>query len=305
MAAIPSFKLNTGQSLPAIGLGTYAGPTKDLMDAAKPWILSALQLGYRHLDTAYSYHTEKFVGEAVQESGVPREELFITTKLPQNHHGCVEASLDESLKNAGLTYYDLYLMHWPMAYKLSDEYPDPLNDGNFELVDHPDFCETWADMEKLLGTGKVKAIGVSNLSIKNLEVLLKSAKVVPAVNQFEAHPLCAQFELQKYCESKGIHVTAYSATGYAQVRDHPEVKKIAAKHSVSSAQVSLAWLIGRGISVLPKSTSAERQKDNLKLPLLDEEDVRILSSLDENKHLCEYPGPAGKVYGWTYEQMGW
>ncbi|KZP00771.1 Aldo/keto reductase [Calocera viscosa TUFC12733] len=263
MAQIPTVTLNTGQKLPIIGLGTYAGATDDLQNAAKPWILSAIQAGYRHIDTAYSYHTEKPLGEAVRESGVPREELFITTKLPNNHHGCVRESLEMSLKDSGLDYFDLYLMHWPMAFELSDEYPDPVNDGNFKVLDHPDYVETWAEMEKLLDTGKVKAIGVSNLSLKTLPVLLESAKVVPAVNQFEVHPLCAQFELQKYCESKGIHVTGYSATGYAPVQNHPEVKKIAEKHNTSPAQVSLAWAVSRGISILPKSTSVERQKANL------------------------------------------
>lgn len=303
MAEIPRVTLNTGQKMPIIGLGTYAGPTDDLQSASKPWILSALQVGYRHIDTAYSYHTEKYVGQAVRESGVPREEIFITTKLPNNHHGCVRESLEMSLKDSGLDYLDLYLMHWPMAFEFSDEYPDPVNDGNFKVLEHPDYVETWAEMEKLLDTGKVKAIGVSNLSIKTLDVLLKSAKVVPAVNQIEIHPMCAQFELQKYCNSKGIHVTGYSATGYAPVQNRPEVKKIAEKHKTSPAQVSLAWAVSRGISILPKSTSAERQKSNLVLPKLDDEDIKTLNSLDESKHLCEYPGP--KTYGWTYEQLGW
>jgi len=208
-----------------------------------------------------------------------------------------------SLKDSGLGYLDLYLMHWPMAFEFSDEYPDPVNDGNFKILEHPDYLETWAEMEKLLETGKVKAIGVSNLSIKTLEVLLKEAKVVPAVNQVEVHPLCAQFELQKYCESKGIHMTGYSATGYAPVQTHPKVKEIASKHKTSPAQVSLAWAVSRGISVLPKSTSVDRQRSNLVLPKLDEEDVKTLNGLDEHKHLCEYPGP--KTYGWTYEQLGW
>ncbi|EJU00983.1 Aldo/keto reductase [Dacryopinax primogenitus] len=303
MAEIPTVTLNTGQTLPMIGLGTYAGPTEDLQSASKPWILSALQVGYRHIDTAYSYHTEKYVGKAVRESGIPREQLFITTKLPNNHHGCVKESLDMSLKDSGLDYFDLYLMHWPMAFELDAEYPDPVNDGHFKVLDHPDFVETWIEMEELVDTGKVKAIGVSNLSVKTLELLLKTAKVVPAVNQVEIHPLCAQFELQKYCESKGVHVIGYSATGYAPTQNHPEVKKIAEKHNTSPAQVSLSWVISRGITVLPKSTSVDRQRSNLLLPTLDEEDVKTLNTLNQSKHLCEYPGPL--TYGWTYEQLGW
>jgi len=178
-------------------------------------------------------------------------------------------------------------------------------DGRNKLVDHPDFCETWAVMEKLLATGKVKAIGVSNFSVKNLEILLKTAKIVPAVNQVECHPILGQHELLAYMKTKGILLTAYGPTGYAQVREHPEVVKLAEKYDISPARVSLAWHLARGAAACPKSTNAERQKQNLQLPKLDEEDIKILDSLDQDKHLCAYTGPPGVVSGWTYEQLGW
>jgi len=305
MAPIPIVTLNNGLKMPAIGLGCFSGTTPEEQAKCQAWVLTALQNGYRHLDTAYGYHTEKYVGAAVRESGIPREEIFITTKLTSTHHSRVAAALEESLERAGVDYFDLYLMHWPMAFHYRTDGSGPKRpDGTWDLDDECTFSQTWADMEKLMGTGKVRAIGVSNFSIKNLEILLKTATIVPAVNQVELHPLLAQNDLVKYCKEKGIMLTAYSPTGYAQVSEHPEVVKIAAKHGVSSPQVSLAWHVQRGYTACPKSTNSERQKANLNLPTLDEEDVKILNSLDQNKHLCNY-GPPPLVSGWTYEQLGW
>jgi len=190
-------------------------------------------------------------------------------------------------------------MHWPQALA------DPISGGIHKDLGIP-FTETWAAIEKLLDTGKVKAIGVSNLSVKNLQILLKTAKIKPAVNQVEMHPHQVQPELFEFCRKEGIVLAAYSPTGYSQVASDPVVKAVAEKYSVSPAQVSLAWNIARGSPVVPKSTNAERQKSNLwGLPTLTDEEVKQLESIDKNGHYCEYDCPAGTAFGWTYEQLGW
>jgi len=288
-------KLNTGALMPAIGLGTWLGNHPDDKATCAEWVLQAIKLGYRHIDTAHGYGTEPAVGEAVRKSGIPREELFITTKLPSQHHSTVEASLDESLERAGLSYYDLYLVHWPMASGAK---------GFLEPGDSPTIAETWAQMEKVLESGKAKAIGVSNFSIKTLEELLKTAKVVPAVNQVEMHPVLAQNDLLEYCKEKGIIITEYSPTGYANVLEHPVIVKIAKKHDVSPAQVALAWAVQRGTTAAAKSSNPTRQKQNITLPKLDEDDMKAINGMDENSRLCNdiKPGWWGK---WTKEQMGW
>jgi len=247
------------------------------------------------------------VGAAVRESGIPREEIFVTTKLPYHHHGRVEVSLDESLKRSGLDYFDLYLMHWPQSFVWTeDDNPDPLNpDGSYTVVERPNINETWESMEKLLETGKVKAIGVSNFSVKTLTQLLKTAKTVPAVNQIEMHPHLNQNDLKELADSKGIILTAYSPTGYAPVREDPAVENIAKKHNVSPAQVSLAWHLARGTTAIPKSTSSEHQRHNINLPRLDQTDMDVLGSLNKGVHLCQYPGPKNQVFGCTYDQLGW
>ena len=184
----------------------------------------ALQLGYRHIDTvsaiiiidegflsgvnflqAYGYANEEQVGRAIRESGVPREEIFVTTKLPNHHHHKVAESLQESLDKLDLEYVDLYLMHWPQAYT-EDNKMIPYGES-------PTYVETWRDMEKLLGTGKVRSIGVSNFSVALLEVLLTETTIVPATNQVEMHSCLPSFELKKYCDEKGIVLTAYSPLG--------------------------------------------------------------------------------------------
>jgi len=202
-----------------------------------------------------------------------------------------------SLKNLGLDYVDLYLMHWPLAFKAG---PVPVargDDGNvvFEPVD---ITETYKAMEELVATGKTKAIGVSNFSINNLEKLLKVATIVPAANQVELHPENPQWELLEYCESKGIHVTAYSPLGST---DSPlikldEVSKIAQKHNSQNANVLIAWARQRGTSVIPKSVTESRIVSNFNDIELDEEDLSLLKSVIEGKASFRYCDPA-KFWG--------
>ncbi|KAL0952438.1 hypothetical protein HGRIS_006709 [Hohenbuehelia grisea] len=263
MSPIPNLTLNNGIKFPAIGHGSWSGTTPDKQAESLEWLKSALKAGYRHIDTAQDYQTEKYVGIAIRESGIPREEIFVTTKLPWNHHTRVAKSFQDSLEFLGIDYIDLYLMHWPQAVLYDENNSQPTNpDGSLITTDHS-FNDTWADIEKLLDTGKVRAIGVSNLSIKNLERLLKTAKVVPAVNQVELHPYLAQNDLLQFCQEKGIILTAYAATGYSYVRDDPLMVQLGKKYDVSPTQVTLAWHLARGTTAVPKSTNFERQKQNL------------------------------------------
>ncbi|KAJ8488945.1 hypothetical protein ONZ45_g13774 [Pleurotus djamor] len=305
MPSVPSIKLNNGLDMPVIGLGTWAGTDTEEQARSQPWILSALKAGYNHIDTAQLY--EPYVGAALKEAGVSREDIFITSKLAWTYHSRIEESVEESLQALGTSYIDLFLMHWPqqLAYESKENFRPRNPDGSVKTVDSPTFVEVWATMEKLLDTGKIKSIGVSNFSIKTLEVLLKTAKVVPAVNQIELHPYLSQVELVEYCKKKGIVVTAYAPTGYAQVMGDALIGEIAAKHGVSPAQVILAWHVARGTTAVPKSTNEGRQKENLNLPTLSAEDIKQIDGLDKGERLCNKPNDQGVVWGWTVEQMGW
>lgn len=203
-----------------------------------------------------------------------------------------------SLKNLGLDYVDLYLVHWPTPTKIDDS-------GKLITYDTPTVNEIWAQMEKVYASGKAKAIGVSNFSIKTLEQLLQTAKVIPAVNQVELHPYLTQNALKEFCDKKGIVLTAYTPSGYQTVRSDPLIVELAAKYKVSPAQVIFAWHISRGVSIVPKSSNAERQKENLNLPALGEEDIKRITSLDRNERLCNKADKDGLVMGWTYEKLGW
>lgn len=304
---IPIYTLNNGVKMPGIGLGCWSGTTPEQQNAGQAWMETALQNGYRHMDTAYGYGTEHCVGNAIRKVGIPREEVFVTTKLPNHHHGLVAKSLEISLKRAGFDYYDLYLVHWPQAYKYKGEDDtDPrLPDGHYEVADPPGIKETWAQMEQVLETGKARAIGVSNFSIKTLTELLEHAKIVPAVNQVEMHPHQNQKELKEFCDRHGIRLTAYSPTGYSHVANDPVVVEVAKKYNVVPAQAVLAWHLARGTAAVPKSSSSKHQVENLTLPVLEQEDIDKLNSLHKNIHYCDYGEPRDRVFGWTYEQMGW
>ncbi|KAA1472715.1 Aldo/keto reductase [Dentipellis sp. KUC8613] len=216
-ASLPKVKLPNanGVEMPALGLGCWSGTTPEQWATSKPWILSALKSGYRLLDTAYGYGTEQYVGEAIRESGIPREEIFVITKLPWHHARMVEESVERSLDALG-TYIDLYLMHFPIAMVYDNDDRDPKDaEGNYRVDSAVDFKDTWAAMERVLANsnGKVRAIGVSNFSIRTLEELLETAKIVPALNQVEMHPYLQQEELKQWQGEKGIVTCAYTPTG--------------------------------------------------------------------------------------------
>ncbi|KAG6914337.1 hypothetical protein DXG01_000961 [Tephrocybe rancida] len=180
-------------------------------------------------------------------------------------------------------------------------------DGSWRVVEDVTFHQSWAELEKLLEGGKAKAIGVSNFSVKTLEELSTTAKVVPAVNQVELHPYLVQEGLREYCDDKGIILAAYAPSGYDSVRNNPIIVELAEKYKVSPNQITMAWHIARNVIIVPKSKNEERQKENInvRLPALEAEDVARISKLDRNQRLCNAADEYGQVYGWSIERLGW
>lgn len=283
--SLPShFTLNTGAKIPAVGFGTWQAPANEVEAAVK----QALECGYRHLDCAAIYRNEAAVGAGIKASGVPREDIFITSKLWNNKHKAVdvEAALDQSLKDLGTSYLDLYLVHWPTAFKPGDKlFPlDP--NGVFELADI-DPAECYTELEKIAKSGKVKAIGICNFNIRRLKDLLEKTTVVPAVNQIEAHPYIQQPELKEFCESKGILIQAYSPLGNNQQNvpktvDDPAVQKLAKDNGMDAGQMLYSWAVQRGTIVLPKSVTPSRIKSNLEVKHLSKETFEALNGLERH-----------------------
>ena len=285
-----TIKLNSGALIPQIGLGTWkSNGEKDAYNA----VLAALKAGYRHIDTAAIYLNEGQVGKAIRDSGIPREEIFVTTKLWSTQHQEPEKALNESLQRLGLDYVDLYLMHWPVCLGQSTVkdgnllcFPKLPNGKRDIIVDSWNFIKTW-ELMQLLPREKARNIGVSNFSINNLKQLMASPnfKVIPAVNQVEVHPRLPQHELIQWCREKGIQVEAYSPLGSADapILSEPLIINIAKRLNVTPAQVVISWHVQRGYVVLPKSVHADRIESNLQTFVLPEKDFNDISNLSKEK----------------------
>ncbi|CAG8065347.1 unnamed protein product [Penicillium olsonii] len=299
-----NFRLNTGAHIPAIGLGTWQDE-----DTQEQAVLTALHAGYRHIDTARCYDTERAVGNAIRRSGIPRDQIFVTSKLCNHRHhpDDVGPALQESLNALGLDYLDLFLMHWPVAFKRGDDSFPTDRDGNVITV-NIDYIDTYKAMEGLIRSGKSKAIGVSNFSHKEIERLLANTSVVPAVHQMELHPWLQQKEFTEFLKEQGIHVTQYSPLGNQNaiygVRDETDkevndevLRTIGQKHGRTGAQMALGWGISRGHSVIPKSKTQTRIYENLRAVVeLSPEDFAEINALDKK---IRYNDPS-EQYGYRF-----
>lgn len=283
-------ELNAGIKIPLVGLGTASNNQNH--EEIKTAVLSALEVGYRHFDTASLYRSECALGDALKEAClkglVAREEVFVTTKLWCEDLDDPVSALRTSLKNLQLEYVDLYLIHWPLRLRKGASFPIPVENDFLPL----DLESTWQGMEQCVHLGLTKAIGVSNFSCKKIGDLLSHAKIPPAVNQVEMHPLWQQKKLRDYCSKVNIHVSAWSplgglpnAQGSNGVMDNPVIKEIAEKHGKTTAQVILKWGLDQGVSVLPKSYNKGRITQNFQLFdwSLTAEDHSKISRLEQKK----------------------
>lgn len=262
------YTLSNGVKIPCIGFGTWqAGEDEEAVSIVK----KALECGYRHIDTAQAYNNEKSVGIAVKESGIPREEIFITSKLWNNHHSYddAHAEFEKTLQRLGTDYLDLYLIHWPNPTG-DKEHREELNQG------------TWKAFEELYNAKKIRAIGVSNFKPNHIDELMKTATIAPMVNQIRLCPGDVNNEIVSYCTKNNILLEAYSPFGTGKIFDVPEMVDLADKYNRSIAQICIKWSLLKGFLPLPKSVNEERIKENADVFdfTLEAEDVDYITGLD-------------------------
>ncbi|GAA2392614.1 aldo/keto reductase [Nonomuraea africana] len=270
-----SLLLNTdGVQIPQLGFGVWQVPD----DEAEQAVGLAIEAGYTSIDTAKLYFNEEGVGRAVARSGVPREKLFITTKLWNDDHDRAEAAFETSLRKLGLDYLDLYLIHWPA----------PSQDK---------YVQAWKSLERLYKDGRVRAIGVSNFTIPTLERLMNECEIVPSINQIELHPQFQQKELRAFHEANGILTEAWSPLGQGKgLLDDPGLVKLGMKHAKTPAQIVLRWHIQLGNVVIPKSATPERIRENIDVFdfTLDAEDMAAIGAMSTGRRI----GPDPATFDW-------
>lgn len=261
------FELNNNIRMPQIGLGVLFAKNDGEVENA---VVSALHAGYRKIDTASAYQNEEGVGSAIKKSTIPREEIFLTTKVWNSEQGFDETlrAFDKSLERLQTEYVDLYLIHWPVKSK---------------------YKETYRAMEDIYKSGRAKAIGVCNFDIHQLEVLMDNTEVVPALNQVEMHPHLSQNDLIRFSNAHNIQLEAWRPIMMGEVLNIPELLQIGETHKKSAVQVTLRWLIQRGVSVIPKSVTPERIKENFKIFdfELSSTEMAIIEGLNQNRRLGE------------------
>jgi methylglyoxal/glyoxal reductase len=263
-------ELSNGIRMPFLGFGVHGLKEQGEFNYA---VNAAIKNGYRHFDTAPVYGNEEFLGKVLKDSGISRDDLFVTTKLWKTDFGYDEAinAFDKSLQKLGMQYVDLYLIHWPKHEKL---------------------IETWAASEHIYRSGKVKAIGVSNFSIEFLDLLSENCTIKPMVNQFEHHPYLQQKELVRYCLDNEIRVEAHSPLMWGRITNDLNFKALAEKYRKSVSQIVLRWNLQKGIIVIPKSAKEERIVENSRIFdfEISEEDMAVIDGFDENRRIGGIPG---------------
>lgn len=264
-----TFELYNGVKVPCIGYGTYLTPDGEI---AKNSVMEALRVGYRHIDTAFAYGNEVAVGEGIKASGVSRNDIFVTTKHWVTMRGYEKSTeaIDISLKNLGLDYLDLYLIHWPCVEKVSSDWKE-INAG------------TWRAFEEAYKNGKIRAIGVSNFQKKHYDALCEMCQIKPMVNQIEFHPGYTQPETVKYSQEQGMLVQAFSPLGCGAVLSDETLKKIAVTYGKSVAQICLRFVLQSGLNVLTKSVTPSRILENTEIFdfELSDDDMNLIKSMPE------------------------
>ena len=261
--------LNNGRGMPWLGFGVFKmSDGQEVEDAVK----YALETGYRSIDTAAAYRNERGVGKAIRESGIPREDVFLTTKLwnEDQRKKRTLAAFEESLERLGTEYVDLYLVHWPVK-------------GCYQ--------ETWQVMEEIYQSGRAKAIGVSNFQIHHLEDILRDSQTVPSVNQVEFHPFLIQPDLRDFCQSHQIQVEAWSPLMQGRIVTEPVVQKLTEKYEKTPAQIALRWDLQHRVVTIPKSSNPNRITENAQIFdfQLSQADMDVLDALDEGKRIGPDP----------------
>ena len=266
MNPVPDVMLNNGRTIPQLGFGVFQVEPGDTVEA----VTTALQAGYRHIDTAELYGNEKEVGEAVAKSGLAREDVFVTSKLSNDAHlpDDARAAFDLSLEELGLDYLDLFLIHWPLPTRY---------DG--------DFVSTWRTLEEFYRDGRARSIGVSNFQPHHIRRLHAEAEIPPAVNQIEVHPYLTQDDVRAFCAEHQIAVEGWSPIAQGEVLEDPTINEIAGRAGQTPAQVVLRWHIERGDIIFPKSVTASRIRENFDIFgfELSGEDVEAISALNKDQ----------------------